>query len=101
MEGYEYLVCVTPDLFKQFYSDLSLQFWNMDRGTEPDRPVYVTSNRVTLDQLTPNHRYAFKVRSRAKAGYSPWSDVVHASTKTGVGPAGGKLIYGLILQCFT
>lgn len=60
-----------------------LQFWNLDRGKEPERPIFVTGHKVTLDKLTPSHKYALRVRSRSKGGHSPWSEPLKATTKAG------------------
>ncbi|VDM23730.1 unnamed protein product [Toxocara canis] len=69
--------------------------WNVETGTQPEGASYVGRNAVALNDLEPDSRYAFRVRSRSGHGHSPWSDVVHASTKAHSGVIDDRNIYQL------
>uniref|UniRef100_A0A914W0E7 Fibronectin type-III domain-containing protein n=1 Tax=Plectus sambesii TaxID=2011161 RepID=A0A914W0E7_9BILA len=68
IEGYEYL------------------FWNLESGRQPERPSYVSTNKVTISTLVPNSRYSFRVRARSQGGQSPWSDAIQAATTSATVP---------------
>ncbi|VDK49959.1 unnamed protein product [Anisakis simplex] len=55
--------------------------WNVESDKQPEGASYVGRNAVAANDLEPDTRFAFRVRSRSGHGHSPWSDVVHASTK--------------------
>ncbi|VDP03059.1 unnamed protein product [Soboliphyme baturini] len=65
IEGYEYVI------------------WRPNLGEVSDHkpPSFTSSNRVTIDHLNAGEKFQFKVRSRSRFGYSPWSTVFHGATK--------------------
>uniref|UniRef100_A0A915B8J5 Fibronectin type-III domain-containing protein n=1 Tax=Parascaris univalens TaxID=6257 RepID=A0A915B8J5_PARUN len=69
--------------------------WNVESDIQPEGASYVGRNAVALNDLEPDSRYAFRVRSRSGHGHSPWSDVVHATTKPHSGVIDDRNIYQL------
>uniref|UniRef100_A0A915Q6K3 Fibronectin type-III domain-containing protein n=1 Tax=Setaria digitata TaxID=48799 RepID=A0A915Q6K3_9BILA len=61
-------------------------FWNAETDAQPETASYVGRNTVSLNDLSPATRYAFRVRSRAGHGHSPWSEIVNAETEEHSGP---------------
>ncbi|MCP9258789.1 Receptor-type tyrosine-protein phosphatase F [Dirofilaria immitis] len=70
-------------------------FWNVETDMQPETASYVGRNTVMLDDLDPDTRYAFRVRSRAGHGHSSWSEVVNAETEAHSGPKDDHNIYQL------
>jgi hypothetical protein len=56
--------------------------WKRDDGAAPETTSFTEQPFVTMDGLTPDSSFLFRVRPRLVNGHGPWSGVVEAYTST-------------------